>query len=64
MTEDDEMLHNLNNQMAIILGFSALLIEESAPDDPRSREFEEIHNAAMAARDLIGRLFPARDNAQ
>lgn len=63
MTRDNDDLHDLNNQLAIILGFCSLLIEDTAPDDPRRRELKEIYNAAINARDLIGRLFPARDNA-
>lgn len=59
MAQDDNHLHDFKNQLAIIMGFCDLLIEESARDDPRRRDFEEIHKAAVAARHLAERLFPS-----
>ena len=59
MTKDDKSVHDFRNQLGIILGFSDLLIAESAAGDPRRRDFEEIHKAATTALDLLARLFPA-----
>lgn len=55
---DNNHLHDFNNQLAIIQGFCELLLEDCAPDDPRRRDFEEIHRAATAARHLAEQLFP------
>lgn len=58
MTDDDKDRHDFKNQLGIILGFSDLLIAESAAGDPRRGDFEEIHKAATAALALLERLFP------
>ena len=58
MTDDDKDRHDFKNQLGIILGFSDLLIAESAAGDPRRGDFEEIHRAARAALGLLARLFP------
>jgi signal transduction histidine kinase len=56
MTEREELEHALRNYLAIILGFSEVLLREAAPDDPRRNDLDEIHNAALAAvRILSGR---------
>lgn len=44
---------SLNNYLANILGFSALLLQEIAPDDPRRVDLEEIHKAATAALGIV-----------
>ena len=41
------------NYLAIILGFSELLLQEAAPDDPRRADLEEIHKAATAASVVV-----------
>jgi hypothetical protein len=53
MNADARTLHALKNQLSIVLGFSELLVAEAAPDDPRRRDFQEIHKAAVAALGLI-----------
>ena len=58
MTEDAKHLHDFKNQLGIILGFSDLLMAETADSDQRRGDFEEIHRAATAALDLLARLFP------
>ena len=45
--------HSLMNQLAVILGFSELLLQESPPDDPRRGDLAEIHKAAKAAIQLV-----------
>jgi signal transduction histidine kinase len=59
MNDDDKSRHDFKNQLAIILGFSEILLAEAAAGDPRRRDLEEIHKAAVAALDLLARVFPA-----
>jgi hypothetical protein len=58
MTDDDKSRHDFKNQLAIILGFSEILLAEAA-DDPRRGDLEEIHRAAVTALDLLARMYPA-----
>jgi hypothetical protein len=55
---DDKNRHDFKNQLGIIFGFSEILLADTAVDDPRRGDFEEIHTAAKAALDLLERLFP------
>jgi hypothetical protein len=52
-TDPHELEHALKNYLAIILGFSELLLQETTVDDPRRGDFEEIHKAAAAAVELV-----------
>lgn len=56
---DDKDRHDFKNQLSIILGFSEILLADAAAGDPRRADLEEIYKAAVAALDLIERLFPA-----
>jgi hypothetical protein len=58
MTDDDNPSHAFKNQLTVIRGFSEILIAESAAGDPRRRDLEEIHKAAMTALDLLARMYP------
>jgi signal transduction histidine kinase len=60
---DDNPAHAFKNQLTIIRGFAELLIGESAPADPRRRDLEEIHRAAMTALSLLARLYPSGEPA-
>jgi hypothetical protein len=53
MTDWREHDHALKNHLGIILGYAELLVQESAPDDPRRGDFEEILRAATAAVRLV-----------
>ena len=53
MTDSNEVEHTLKNYLAIILGFSEILLHEAEPDDPRLGDFREIHKAAQAAVRLV-----------
>lgn len=57
-SNDNKNRHAFKNQLAIIFGFSEMLLAEAAADDPRRRDFDEIHKAATAALDLLARVFP------
>ena len=59
MTDDDTTRHDFKNQLAIIRGFSEILLDEAAAGDPRRRDLEEIHRAAVTALALLERLYPA-----
>ncbi len=56
MTNPRELEHTLKNQLGIILGFVELLLDESAPDDPRRCDIEEIHKAATTALEVVSAL--------
>jgi len=58
MNDDDKNRHDFKNQLAIIRGFAEILLDEAAADDPRRRDLEEIHKAAVAALDLLARVYP------
>jgi len=45
--------HALKNHLAVILGYAELLLQESAPEDPRRSDFEEIWKAALEAVKLV-----------
>ena len=55
---DDSKRHDLNNQLAIIRGFAELLLAEAVHGDPRRRDLEEIHKAAVTALDLVAAVYP------
>ncbi len=50
---DSEVIHRLKNQLAIIVGFADLVVEEMAADDPRRADMLEIQNAARGAMALM-----------
>jgi signal transduction histidine kinase len=58
MNDDDKSRHDFKNQLAIILGFAEILLAEAATGDPRRRDLEEIHKAAVAALDLLAQVYP------
>ena len=58
MDDDDKNRHDFKNQLAIIRGFAEILLDEAAIGDPRRRDLEEIHRAAVTALDLLTRVYP------
>ena len=50
--------HDFKNQLAIICGFTEILLDGTADGDPRRRDLEEIQTAALTALDLLTRLYP------
>ena len=42
--------HALKNYLAILMGFTELLLDESGPGDPHRADFEEMHRAAAAVK--------------
>ena len=47
-------MHQLSNDLAVILGFVELILAETPPDNPRYEDLVEIRNAAVNAAKLIG----------
>jgi two-component system, cell cycle sensor histidine kinase and response regulator CckA len=45
-------VHDLNNQLAVILNYAAFVIDDTAADDPRREDLLEIQRAAKRARDV------------
>ncbi len=45
-------VHDLNNQLAVILNYTSFVIEDTPPDDPRREDLLEIQRAAKRARDV------------
>jgi len=43
------VIHRLKNHIAIVVGFSELLLADCAPDDPKRADIEEVLKAAHAA---------------
>lgn len=46
---EDAFVHSLNNQLAIIIGFSDLMLAEMPADHPHRNDTTEINKAARVA---------------
>ena len=51
-----EAVHDLNNQLAVILNYTSFVLEDTPPDDPRREDLLEIQRAAKRARDVTLKL--------
>jgi two-component system, cell cycle sensor histidine kinase and response regulator CckA len=49
-------VHDLNNQLAVILNYATFVLEETPADDPRREDLLEIQRAARRARDVTLQL--------
>jgi signal transduction histidine kinase len=47
-----QAVHDLNNQLAVILNFTTFVLEDTADDDPRREDLLEVLRAAERARDI------------
>jgi signal transduction histidine kinase len=63
MTDNEKSRHDFKNQLAIIRGFAEILLAETAAGEPRRRDLEEIHRAAVTALDLLTSVFPTAVDA-
>jgi len=61
MLDGEELRHDLRNQLAVICGFSEILVAQAPPGDPRRPDLEEIHKAAVIALDLLLRAYPSQE---
>jgi signal transduction histidine kinase len=59
MTDEDKIRHDFKNQLAVIRGFSEILLADAACGDARRADLQEIHTAALNALSLLDRLYPA-----
>lgn len=50
---NDQVIHDLKNQLAVIVGFCDLLVSDAAPGDPRTRDLLEVDQAARQAMAAI-----------
>jgi hypothetical protein len=50
---NDEVIHDLKNQLAVIMGFCDLLVSDTAADDPRTADLLEVRQAARQAMAAI-----------
>jgi signal transduction histidine kinase len=57
---DDKSRHDFKNQLAIIRGFAEILLAETAAGDPRCRDLEEIHKAAVTSLRMLDGLSPVK----
>jgi two-component system cell cycle sensor histidine kinase/response regulator CckA len=51
-----EAVHDLNNQLAVILNYTSFVLEDTPADDPRREDLLEIQRAAKRARDVTLQL--------
>jgi hypothetical protein len=58
MMDADRFVHDMKNQLGIILGYATMLIDEMAGDDPRRADMQEIRKAADEALALLDRSVP------
>jgi hypothetical protein len=49
MIIEPSAVHRLKNQLAIILGFCELMLEDAVDDEKRTRDLTQIHMAAKKA---------------
>ena len=63
MSDADKHRHDFKNHLAIIRGFSDILLEQATTDGQQRADLEEIHKAAMAALTLLDHVFPDPSNA-
>ena len=47
-----EAIHDLNNQLAVILNYANFVLEDTPASDPRREDLLEIQAAAKRARDV------------
>ena len=52
---DATAVHALSNHLAVILGFVELVLSDTAPDDPRRPDLEEIQQAAHECAQIVSR---------
>jgi len=50
---DNDVIHQLKNHLAVIVGFCDLLIAETADDDSRKADLLDVHKAARDAMALM-----------
>ena len=59
----DRWLHDVRNQLSIILGFSEILLQELPREDAKRPDLQEIHAAAERAMAALARA-PRLENEE
>ena len=59
MTDADRFVHDMKNQLGIILGYATMLLHDTAGDDPRRADLQEVRKAADQALRLLDRSRPS-----
>ena len=54
ITLDRAAIHQLSNQLAVIIGFVELMLADASPNDPHHQDLVEVRAAAVEAAKLIG----------
>jgi signal transduction histidine kinase len=52
----DRIMHDLKNQLGVVLGFAELFLTDCESDDPRRADIEDMHKAASVALALVNQL--------
>ena len=50
---NEQMIHHLKNQLAIIVGFCDLLMADAPEGERRTADLREVHNAARQAMAMM-----------
>jgi signal transduction histidine kinase len=53
MSVQPKFVHDMKNQLGIVIGFSNLLLDEMAPDDPRRADLDEVRKAGETALEIL-----------
>jgi hypothetical protein len=53
MTPERKFVHDMKNMLGIVVGYSNLLLDEMAGDDPRRPDLDEIRKAGENALALL-----------
>ena len=53
MSTRTKFVHDMKNQLGIVIGYSTLLLEEMPADDPRRAGIDEIRRAGDGALELL-----------
>jgi len=61
---DGETIHQLGNQISIVLGFTDVLLLECNADHPFNAELQEIRSAARQAVALLARAVPGEKDGR
>ncbi len=56
-------MHDLNNQLAVILNYTSFVLEDTPAGDPRREDLLEIQRAAQRARDVTLELLGSQPPA-
>ena len=58
MNPDRRFVHDMKNMLGIVIGYSNLLLDDMAADDPKRADVDEIRKAGENAVALLDSLSP------